>query len=526
MDSKLLFAVLPRLFCQLLALSLAFVSAEADDRVSKSSSDIVAYEDFGAVGDGVTDDLPAIVRAHEHANEQGLPVKARSGATYHLGRRALTATIATDTDWGNAKFIIDDTDVEDHQRSLFEVKSLLAPIKLKIASLHRDQRKVEVYPEMDCWVRVESTAKRRYIRRGLNQNKGQFQNDCFILSKDGTIEGDIDWDYETISRIEARPIDEKPLVVSGGEFTTIANQMKQEKGYNYWHRNIHIARSNTSVVGLKHYVTGEKEFGHPYSGFLSAGSCANVTLRDCFLTAHKTYKTLGVVGKPVSMGSYDLSAGSVVNYSLIGCRMDNICDTTRWGVIGTNYCKNILLENCVLSRMDTHQGMSGDYIIRGTTLGYIGLNAIGRGRLIIEDSTIQGRSFFSLRSDYGSTWDGTVEIRNSRWIPSCGKPVQPILMQASNDGEHDFGYPCSMPREIVIDGLEIDDRNHPEKNYKGPWLFSDPGGSGDLNAEAAPFPYVLTEKVSIKNLKIASKKKLRISPNQRVEKHVKVIWEK
>ena len=65
----------------------------------------VSYEAFGAVGDGVVDDLPAIVEAHAFANAHGLSVQAKPGATYHLGRRALTAIIATDTDWGSARFI-------------------------------------------------------------------------------------------------------------------------------------------------------------------------------------------------------------------------------------------------------------------------------------------------------------------------------------------------------------------------------------------------------------------------------------
>jgi len=129
--------------------------------------------------------------------------------------------------------------------------------------------------------------------------------------------------------------------------------MKQEKGYNYWARNIAISRSHTIVTGLTHHVVGETDTGHPYGGFLAVSSCANVTLRDCFVTGHKTYTTLGAAGKPVSMGTYDLSANEVINFTMIGCRMDNICDTTRWGVIGANFCKNILLENCTLSRMDT-----------------------------------------------------------------------------------------------------------------------------------------------------------------------------
>ena len=88
----------------------------------------VNYEAFGAVGDGVADDMPAIVEAHAFANTHGLAVKTKPDATYHLGRRALTAIIATDTDWGTSKFIVDDTEVENHRVSLFAVRSLLVSL--------------------------------------------------------------------------------------------------------------------------------------------------------------------------------------------------------------------------------------------------------------------------------------------------------------------------------------------------------------------------------------------------------------
>ena len=471
----------------------------------------VNYEAFGAVGDGKTDDLPAIVAAHTFANTRGLPVHSRPGATYHLGRRALTAVIATDTDWGTSHFIVDDTDVENHRAPLFAVRSLLEPVTLAISRLTRDQRRLDIAPPRDCWVRVENNQTRVYIRRGLNQNNGTPQRDCFILRRDGSIEGDIDGDYPTITKVEAHPIDERPLVLQGGVFTTLANRMRQTKGNNYWGRNIAISRSHTTVAGLTHHVTGEGEFGHPYSGFLSVTRCAHVTLRDCFVTGHKTYSTIGAAGKPVNMGTYDLNAAEVVNFTLRGCRMDNICDTTRWGVIGTNFCKNLLLEDCTLSRMDTHQGVSGTYTIRGCTLGHAGLNAIGRGLLTVENSTLNGRTFLNLRTDYGSTWEGTVVIRDCRWLPGCGKPVQPYLLNANNDGQHDFGYPCCMPREIAIDGLEIDDRHAPQ-DYQGPYLFTDPDGPQPVSA-VRPFPYRLTEQVTLRRVTVASGHPLRTSPD-------------
>ena len=41
----------------------------------------VTYAEFGAVGDGKTDDFDAIIAAHNFANKMGLPVKAEKGAT-------------------------------------------------------------------------------------------------------------------------------------------------------------------------------------------------------------------------------------------------------------------------------------------------------------------------------------------------------------------------------------------------------------------------------------------------------------
>jgi len=62
----------------------------------------VLYSDFGAVGDGVAEDHDAIIRAHEYANEFGLPVKADEGATYYIEKKSAPAIIKTDTDFRGA----------------------------------------------------------------------------------------------------------------------------------------------------------------------------------------------------------------------------------------------------------------------------------------------------------------------------------------------------------------------------------------------------------------------------------------
>lgn len=474
---------------------------------------VVNYEAFGAVGDGVADDLPAIVKAHAHANRHGLPVRSNPAATYHLGRKGLTATVQTHTDWGTSKFIIDDSKgVDQPKGALFEITSRQQRLPLKIDRLKRGQARLAIRPPVDCLVYVENKNHRIFIRRGGNRNNGTVQQEAFILRRDGSIEGGIDWDYDVITRVTAEPIDQERLVVRGGIFTSIANR---EESSSYWARNIRISRSNTEIDGVTHRVIGETDVGAPYGGFLTASRCANVTLKNCRIDGRKTYYKIGSAGARVAMGSYGYSANGIVNFRMIGCRMEDIHDRSRWGVIGTNFMKNILLEDCELSRMDVHQGVSGVFIIQRTTLGHAGLNAIGRGRLMIQNSTLHGTSMVNFRPDYGSTWQGDVLVRDSRWITPRADSV---MFSTSNDGTHDFGYPCFMPRLIRIDGLVVEDANH-GKSHKGITFFANPtvGASKDR-----PFPVRLTELLEVRRLTTTSGLAPRIGSHPDVAEAIKV----
>ena len=51
----------------------------------------VEYEQFGAKGDGKTDDRAAIIAAHEAANRLGSSVRAKDGATYYVASDVGTA---------------------------------------------------------------------------------------------------------------------------------------------------------------------------------------------------------------------------------------------------------------------------------------------------------------------------------------------------------------------------------------------------------------------------------------------------
>ena len=498
------------------------VNVSSKDARKFKALGLVRYSDFGASGDGKTDDINAIAATHAFANQHGLMVKADEGYTYYIGGKERTAVISTDTDFGTATFIIDDTEVQNRNTSVFIVSSSLQPFKLEgLSSLKKDQKKIDVSLPASCLISVTNSNVKHYIRYGLNQDKGSQQTDIFVVDKNGNVDLDapIIWDFDQITDATALPLDETTLKITGGRFTTIAN--KAESKYTYYSRNIAIKRSNVLVDGMEHRIIGEEDHGAPYSGFINIRDCAYVTVKNTILTGHKTYSTIGSAGKPVSMGSYDILVNRALNVSLVNCSQTNdINDRTYWGVMSSNYSKNLVYDNCTFSRFDAHKGVA-NATIRNSTLGHMGINAIGCGVLTVENTTIRGRSLINLRSDYGSTWQGEIIIRNCVFVPAGGNSTSASLIGGSYSGQHDFGYTCYMPERITIENLHIDDSNHPD-DYQGPAIFKDFNKDFTDDSYQEKFPYVKTKEVVLRNVTTESGKDLNVSSNPFMFKDVKV----
>nr|WP_082391338.1 hypothetical protein [Jiulongibacter sediminis] len=508
---------------KILILLFTFFTAFGQANEELVDRSFVRYSDFGAKGDGKTDDIDAIVAAHAYANEHQLPVKADEGFRYYISGKERTAEIRTNTDFSSAFFIIDDREVEDRTAPVFKVSSDLKSFTLNgIKSLKKGQQKIEASLPGPCLVTVTNEAVRHYIRYGPNQDSGSPQTDIFVVDAKGNIDlnAPIIWDFDQITEAKALPIDETPLMIRGGHFTTLANQA--ESKYTYYSRNIAIQRSNVTVDGLVHTVEGEGDHGAPYGGFLNISDCSYVTVKNTILTGHKTYVTIGSAGDPVTMGTYDIIAGRALNVSFINCSQTNdITDKTYWGILGSNYCKNMLYDNCTFSRFDAHKGVA-NATIRNSTLGHMGINAIGSGTLLVENCTIKSSRLINLRSDYGSTWEGEFIIRNCLYVPGNGNFEKVNLILGYNTGKHDFGYTCYMPVKITIENLRIDDSNAPE-NYQGPAIFSDMNPEMTDENFVEEFPFVKTKLVELKNIVTVSGKPLRVSDNPYMFMGVEVI---
>jgi hypothetical protein len=134
--------------------------SEKDARKFKVNG-FVRYSDFGAKGNGKTDDIEAISATHAFANKHRISVKADEGATYYISGKDLPAVIQTDTDFGNAAFIIDDKDVQNRNTPVFVVSSNLQPFRLEgISALKRNQEKTDVSLPGTCLVTVTTPERK------------------------------------------------------------------------------------------------------------------------------------------------------------------------------------------------------------------------------------------------------------------------------------------------------------------------------------------------------------------------------
>lgn len=447
----------------------------------------VCYEDFGAVGDGVTDDQDAIRAAHEYANENGIDVVCNGNKTYYIGIMTKTIPIKTNVNWGDSSFIIDDSGIAPNDqvdgvflRGVF-IFTIPTPGGLvEIPELNEWMEKVnaqgglkvETFKKVDVkfneamLLRLYNEDHKMYIRYGVNQNSGSNQAESIVVDKDGNLDPNtpLMHDFDKVTSMEAYTIGAEPITVEGGKFTTYPFLTDTPQYYTQYARGIACFRSNVTIKNVKHYLDREGEYnyeentgdyGCPYTGFFTTRLCNNVTWENCQPAAHVAYKGHNGAG----MGTYDISASGAINLTFKDCQQeeDNFFNRTgpswRWGVMGSSGNKSVSFINSKLTRFDAHADIHNVKII-GTDIKMLRIN--GTGTFTMEDSKKYGSLLVSLREDYGGTWRGDFILRNI--IIDSGE-YDACLMN-NTWYNHNFGYPTYLPETIIIDNVRPLDTKH------------------------------------------------------------------
>ena len=449
----------------------------------------VSYKDFGAVGDGVTDDFFAIKRAHEYANENGLPVLAGAPSDKFLIRQtekdgyAESIKIKTDTDFGFATIIIDDTDVawcegshKCYNTHVFEIapdavsvtldKSYIDAIN-KNGGITNTTRKIDTglgYPAM-LIIYDENT--RVFIRYGNNENSGQPKRELILVDENGNIsdETPLLFEYENLTKIDSYRLDDRAITVENGFFLSKASRVNLVDQYHTITRGIKLARSNTVIKNLYHKIEGEifrgtlvdgvPFVGHSYGDFISLYYANNVLIENVTFQARVYYL----------QGTYDFGAYMSNRVLLKNCDQSNFFagDHPRyslkpafgkwWGVAGTNFCKNLVYDGCRMTRFDAHEGLVNGKILNSFITD---IRLTGAGEMLIENTKIysDAKSNLQLREDYGATWCGTITVKDTEFLDVCEEQCAFMMSFSSN---HNYGYKTYFPN-LIIDNVKMPKR--------------------------------------------------------------------
>ena len=489
---------------------------------------VVYYSEFGAVGDGVHEDFPAIVKCHEYANENGCKVMADPGAAYYIGETGgISAIIKTDVDWRYATFILDDKNIPvesasrtadiftisgDYERRVYYGDSDVVKAINANGGIRAADKNIGYAPGYPAMLVVFDHTHGAYIRWGVHATgTSDPQRELVTVDKDGNIDEDTKFllDTSTVTMIWEYRIDDKPITVKNGVFVTVANCAPPV--YTAYSRGISVERSNVTIRGIVHEITEEGESGAPYRGFIYARNINNLLCECVWFQSHKSYRDYNPDGSVHSiMGTYDIGGSLAANVRFHECYQTNFYKdqlngivydhTERWGIMGTSYCKNLIYDECTLSRLDAHAGVY-NVVIKDSTITYVTLT--GGGTAVIEGSKVimppdtAASTLLQLRVDYGSTWRGKVLIKDTEFVCAEGSDV---YICAASWHNWDFGYKTYLP-DIEIDGLAI--KNATDTVYIFPQMVHDisermdepvlKGGEKNLN------PMSIDPTVTIKN---------------------------
>ncbi len=514
-----------------------FLSKRGDVVVENNYTDeanTVYYEEFGAKGNGVTDDYQALYDTHIFANKCGQRVRGKEGAHYFVAAASRVATIpvTTDIDFNGATITVDDygsAGFANRGVRLFTLDrqpgGVVTLTGEEVYALYEEYRKnvnpeapeklvidpsTESFPwlapklEVSSMVRIISSTHKDFVRHGANENAGTDRIDVFMVEANGNFvrEGqneDLDGNgikgnvttpvaYSfgstdpndpsvTIAGLNAKDAygnptfnnditqliiyrnDDAPINIKNGKFYNICCQCVSDTNYEVkyeaYAQGFQINRSNVTIENITHRMKNEPDFhtinkpgthtcdkyckqygsrqeSYPYYGFFNITYTSNILVKNCSLTAHTAYyedkpatgSTGGQKPEPVPAGSYDFLVdyscnvvfdtvvqGFTENPDRPGEELDTgLGDQRYWGIMNSNGSKNMTFKNCKINRFDAHRGFWNATLI-DTVIGHT-INVVGGGtfNLIRVEKITNNCGFIFLRSDYGGSFRGDMNI--------------------------------------------------------------------------------------------------------------------
>lgn len=426
------------------------------------------YLDEGFTTEYTHNDGIEIKQAHEYANANGLPVKVAGGDYLIKGRNFIP--IETDVDFGMSTFHIAEDDFTTYSQP-FTVKSAHTWGTIQLTetfTIKKGQKRISELKQYAGHLALITDNSRMEGYRYGDITQGNAVRDFIYIENGGYIIGDITHDYTSVDiTVEVREVDKNRLTISGGEFLW-NGRTGINTGDNYVNcvgfavERDRVTIQNQSIKYEDNVIHNEVSWAN---GFYTATKVYDFSIEDTIISPRIKVNN-GV--------SYAIAGQLVIDY-----RIENVSglgDVDYWGSMGTNEITNLIIIGSKLKRIDTHYHLWNLTIRDSETQA---IKATGGGEMIIENTNVVStdenstRSFIYFRDDYGSTWDGSVTINDSKLIISGndGRKINLVTFQAT---ELDYGYPIVFARKVKVTNFDFVFDN--QGNTSQILLYDIPGG--------------------------------------------------
>lgn len=455
-----------------------------DDKVT-----YVTFNQFGAVGDGVTNDAPAIKLALQYALANNMDIRQKDGVflldgpTYldiKSNNVDLTGAVLKPSATWKGQITISQPEVP----VTYGVGS--APVNGVNASTGNSRGIGSNYldglasnTDLDgCFIQL-STSQPMFIFRDTTYTRVDFNR----VYNRGNLENPLKYALgNNATSIKALKIRKDVQTIKG---LTIDESLTRNYRIIYINQASRVRLINTSFINrplTQNFSDSRLEINESYDVIVDGLFAPSVA--DSFTGTGDIY-------------SYTIGLANSMNVTIKNATANG----EGWGATGSNNCANVRFERCDLSRIDFHMPFQNYLKINDCNIGRSGVIVTGIGDLYVTNSTFNSSpdmpgNIIATRPDAGGYFDGDLYMDNvvlagrrasgvsgngiinasvtAGQGPSVGSPINPTLFNkiTLKDVKVLHGnietYPGTLitvgrdnalyfPKKIVIDGLDYGD---------------------------------------------------------------------
>lgn len=398
------------------------------DKLAPGELGFMSVAQFGATGDGDTDDSDAIQAALTFCGENGLKTVFEYGKTYRVSKQVSVTgpvdfnccTILPDENAANTLFYIQGGGTR-------ETFSQAVLGKYGVTEKELFSKSFFIVSPLHMGARYENPAEHGYTyyeQAMQTDENGDFINDCFHAD---IVEGE--YEFRDIQDVN------KPVITVENVHFDLKERKHSPLTLIYCHR------SNTRIQNVS--VTGLFDAGVTNDDLFVCRGSANVEFSHIHGSNPFPTSNSGYV-----FGLYE-SSDLYIHDCVIGGHDD------KWGAIGSNFISNVVFERVKINRVDSHDMYHGHLIMRDCILHEVAVEG-GNGLVLVENCTIlrgHKQGILTLRTDFRAMPSGKVIYRNCRFFD-----VNYVLfyVDLNNTPSYDpatLGYTGT---ELVIDDCEVD----------------------------------------------------------------------